>query len=134
MRISDWSSDVCSSDLASSCLVEIPRRRAASEARRVVSFIGTSKRIFPTKPTARGGGLVPYGVRSVEVDRHDIAPRVGGARWWSRGGASSGGERTRDFRIGADWRSPRALVRLRHHSSDQPPPFTHTGTPAASRG
>src|SRR3546814_17883136 len=104
---------------ASSCLVEIPRRRAASEARRVVSFIGTSKRLFPTNPTARGGGLVPYGVRSVELDRHDIAPRVGGGRWWSSSGAADRGERDRDVRSAEAWRPHRALIPTGPHTLRQ---------------
>src|SRR3546814_10716756 len=64
MRISDWSSDVCSSDLSSACSGVIRRGLAAGFQRATVSFAADLRAV----PAARDGfdtGLAALAVRFV---------------------------------------------------------------------
>src|SRR3546814_7310059 len=47
MRISDWSSDVCSSDLRSNCLAHIERLRGSGRARRYARMRCDREAILP---------------------------------------------------------------------------------------
>src|SRR3546814_12494673 len=54
VRISDWSSDVCSSDLAGSARENSTDRRLGQKSAKRHSFIGIKH--LPVKPCARGAG------------------------------------------------------------------------------
>src|SRR3546814_6160136 len=72
MRISDWSSDVCSSDLA----------RTWRNAARTALFV---RPIFPRSSgflSCRGSLLAPHASRgrTTKLDRYDLSEHIGGRR------------------------------------------------------
>src|SRR3546814_2220559 len=65
MRISDWSSDVCSSDLLTSCVFHVAARSIATQA---LSIFGDHSDVM----AARGTGFALLGAASVQ-EAHDLA-------------------------------------------------------------
>src|SRR3546814_11369913 len=94
MRISDWSSDVCSSDLVSGRSVSRARGAAARSGASLVARKGYS--LF--QPHAADFGRAGAAAQGASADRPDASQSAGGIRRPCRGqdGAAIGRESCRD--------------------------------------